>query len=197
MTAARSAREVAILDAALDLVAEVGFDGVSMDAVAARARASKATIYRHWPGKAELVADAMRCRVCTDLVAPSTGSLRGDLLVMLEMMAEGMSGTDGRLMMGLLLAKERDPDLSRLLREQLHDAKRPVWDAICEQAVAVGELTDAAAGADLLGRVLPGLAFVQHILLSLPLDAAWRERTVDTVALPLLASMAPAVAAHA
>ena len=54
------AREQAILDAALELLMEVGYDRLSMDALAERARAGKATIYRHWSGKAQIVAEAVR-----------------------------------------------------------------------------------------------------------------------------------------
>src|ERR1700752_4704934 len=80
-------REQAILDAAIDLVAEIGYDAMSIEAVATRARSSKATIYRRWPGKAELVAEAMRRRsepVLEDL--PDSGSLRGDLLTLVQRM---------------------------------------------------------------------------------------------------------------
>jgi AcrR family transcriptional regulator len=187
-----SERETAILDAALDLVSEVGFDRMSMDAVAARAHASKATIYRHWDGKAQLVVDAMRCRVGVDEEPPATGSLRSDLLATLGLMAEAMTGVDGRLMMGLVLAKERDPELSRLLREQLHDAKRPLWQAICDRAVAAGELTDPEVAVAALEEVAPGMAFLQHAVLGLPLDEQWRIRIVDTVLLPLLGALSPA-----
>ena len=92
------AREQAILDAAIDLVAEIGYDAMSIEAVAARAKSSKATIYRRWPGKAELVAEAMRRRsepVLEDL--PDTGSLRGDLLALVQRMFDSINGVDGGL----------------------------------------------------------------------------------------------------
>jgi len=57
-----ASRDTAILEAALALVGELGYDRVSMDAVAARARASKATIYRRWSSKGALVSAAVRCR---------------------------------------------------------------------------------------------------------------------------------------
>ena len=80
-----AARRQAILDAALALLMEVGYDRLSMDALAERARAGKATIYRHWSGKAEVVVEAIRCRKCDDFPAPAdTGSLRGDLLASLN-----------------------------------------------------------------------------------------------------------------
>jgi len=56
-----SSRDVAIREAALDLLSEIGYDRLTMDAVAARAHASKATIYRRWQGKAALVVDALNC----------------------------------------------------------------------------------------------------------------------------------------
>jgi len=98
-------REQAILDAAIDLLAEVGYEGMSIEAVAVRAKSSKATIYRRWPGKAELVADAMRRRsepILEDL--PDTGSLRSDLLALALRMFDGMKGVDGGLMCGLAVA---------------------------------------------------------------------------------------------
>ena len=66
-----AARRQAILDAAIALLMEVGYDRMSMDALAERARASKATIYRHWAGKAEVVVEAVRCRKCDDFAAPA------------------------------------------------------------------------------------------------------------------------------
>src|SRR5580698_2904876 len=78
------AREQAILDAALELLMEVGYDRLSIDALAERARAGKATIYRHWSGKAQIVAEAVRCRAEETMeVVPDTGPLRGDLLELL------------------------------------------------------------------------------------------------------------------
>ena len=72
------AREQAILDAALELLMEVGYDRLSMDALAERAHAGKATIYRHWSGKAQVVAAAVRCMKgpAASQPFPSTGSLR-------------------------------------------------------------------------------------------------------------------------
>ena len=76
-------REDEILDACVDLLAEVGYDRLTMDAVAARAKARKATLYRRWASKAELVIEAsFRAKRRTS--DPDTGSLRGDLLALLR-----------------------------------------------------------------------------------------------------------------
>ena len=84
-------RDAAICDATLALLAEVGYDRMSMDAVAARAKASKATIYRRWPGKQELVLDAVRSRAPGMAVPEDTGSLRGDLLATYRSAAHGVA----------------------------------------------------------------------------------------------------------
>src|SRR3954465_4956485 len=77
-------RREAILAAAIALVGEVGYDRVTVDALAARAGVSKPTIYRRWPGgKPEIVVEAIRAKRSEGGELPDTGSLRGDLLAML------------------------------------------------------------------------------------------------------------------
>ena len=90
------ARELAILTAAAALVTEIGYERVTLDAIAARAHASKATMYRKWPGKAELIADALRRRADGGVTEPAdTGSLRGDLLLTVSAIAATFSAGDG------------------------------------------------------------------------------------------------------
>src|SRR3954470_4023103 len=77
-------RRQAILDAATHLLTEVGYDRMTVDALAARAGVSKPTIYRRWPGgKPEIVADAIRSKRAEAGELPDTGSLRGDLMALL------------------------------------------------------------------------------------------------------------------
>jgi len=66
-------RRHAILEAALELIVEVGYERMSMDALAERAHASKATIYRHWDGKAAIVAEAVQKRQCESLAMSTPG----------------------------------------------------------------------------------------------------------------------------
>ncbi|MEA2227104.1 MAG: hypothetical protein QOF04_734, partial [Solirubrobacteraceae bacterium] len=87
------ARDARILDAALALVAQVGYDRMTVDAIAERAGVSKPTIYRRWNGKSEVVADAIRHRK-DEAVAADTGSLRGDLLAVVHAQAETISGDE-------------------------------------------------------------------------------------------------------
>src|SRR5215467_9323345 len=82
LAATRTDRHEAICDAVFELLSEVGYDRMSMDAVAARARASKATIYRAWPNKPDLVCEALAHRLGGTPEPPATGSLRGDLIAL-------------------------------------------------------------------------------------------------------------------
>src|SRR5882757_10331404 len=83
-----SPREAELLEVTLRLLQQEGYDGLTLDAVAATARASKATVYRRWPTKAELVLAAFIEGVRQVAVAPETGTLRGDLLRVGEIVCE-------------------------------------------------------------------------------------------------------------
>jgi AcrR family transcriptional regulator len=179
-------REQAILDAALDLVMEVGYDGLSMDALAERARASKATIYRHWSGKAEVVAAAVRCRSQSMAEeAPDTGSLRGDLLSLLTRSCETLSSSEGALMAAVLWAMRSDPELAALVRAQMVEGKRDVVEAAVARAVERGECppgTDPSVA----GEVMPAMVLSRMLVTGEPLDEAFCTHLVDDVLLPLL-----------
>jgi AcrR family transcriptional regulator len=146
---------------ALDLLAEIGYDRLTIDAVAARAHASKTTIYRRWPGKAELVVDALNCLKGTTVV-PDTGSLRGDL----ESIARGWTGTDNQfdaqLMTGLITALVRDDELRQVFRERLIDPRQAILKTVFEHAIARGEVP-ADRNLDLLPALFPAL-MLQHVL---------------------------------
>ncbi|HEX3946272.1 MAG TPA: TetR/AcrR family transcriptional regulator [Acidimicrobiales bacterium] len=180
------AREQAILDAALELVVEVGYDKLSMDALAERAHASKATIYRHWSGKAEVVAAAVRCRAEESMeFTPDTGSLRGDLISLLDHSCETLAAEDGALMAAVLWAMRTDPVLAGLMRAQMVDGKRDVVRGVVERAVARGECpgeVDPAAA----GEVMPAMVLSRLLVTGEPLDRAFSVHLVDDVMLPLL-----------
>nr|MDT0665880.1 helix-turn-helix domain-containing protein [Micromonospora sp. DSM 115978] len=76
----------------VDLLAEHGFAALTMDLVAARARAGKATLYRRWSGKLDLVADAVAQLGAAPATDPDTGSLRGDVLAQLRELARSLTG---------------------------------------------------------------------------------------------------------
>ncbi len=178
-----ASRDAALRDAALELLAEIGYDRMSIDAVAARAKASKMTIYRRWSGKAELVADAISCLHKPGEV-PDTGSLRGDL----EAMASGSDSPgirfDAQLVLGLVTALARDPELRQVVREQLLGRDAIQVRQVFERAVARGEIPQGR-NLDLLISVFPALV-IHHLLIhgELP-DASFTAQVMNDLILPL------------
>lgn len=180
------ARESAICAAALELLAEVGYDQMSMDAVAARARASKATIYRRWPGKRELVVHAIRCRGPQPVELPDTGSLRGDIIATLRMVHDGIGAQDVALLAGVLRAMREAPEIADSLRKQVIEDKREVGRTIVRRAVERGEL-GPAADPGLFHEVAPALMFFRVLVTGEPVDDDFLAHAADDVLIPLLA----------
>lgn len=182
------AREQAILDAALELVMEVGYDRLSMDALAERAHASKATIYRRWTGKAQVVAEAIRRRKSGPHAVADTGSLRQDLLETIGGMCVSLGG-DEALVAGVMSAMRTDPELAGLMRSHVLDGDSPM-DVVVARAVARGELPPGASGA-LVDEVAPAVVMLRLVFRGEPLDEAFLVHLVDEVVLPLLRQPPP------
>lgn len=177
-------REFEILQATYSLLSEVGYEGLRFDAVAARAKASKATLYRHWPGKAQLVADAVRvCKVSGHDV-PDTGTLRGDLVAFLRLMASSMTDEDGPLFAGIVMAMHNDPEFAAEMRE-LQQTKRSTAALIHARAIGRGEL-DAGSDGLLIDEIAPAMMFMHRFALGEPLDGPFIDHLVDDVLMPLL-----------
>ena len=131
--------EPAILDAAIDLVAEVGFGGLTVDAVAARAGVGKATIYRRWSSKGDLLLAAMEA-AHEEMQEPDTGSLRGDLIAVWEHLADHVfESAAGRAMPALVAEAETNAELADLLHRFVHD-RRTKTRTIFDRALQRGEV---------------------------------------------------------
>ena len=130
------AREV--LEATLRLLGEVGYDKLTLDEVAARAHAGKATLYRRWSSKADLVADAMGA-LHGEEPQPDTGNLHDDLHALVEL-RRSVSDGQVRLMCSVSTAMSTDPDLARALRARFFEPKRVMLRRILEAARARGEV---------------------------------------------------------
>jgi AcrR family transcriptional regulator len=180
-----SGRDVAICDATLALLLEVGYDRMSMDAVAARAHASKATIYRRWPGKQELVLDAVKARGVGLMVAEDTGSLRGDLLATYRSAVHSSAADDADLIAGVLRAMRTAPELADCVRSQVIESKCDVSRVIVARAVARGELP-AETDPLILHEVASALWFHRVLVVGGPVDDAFIVHVVDDVLMPLL-----------
>jgi AcrR family transcriptional regulator len=180
-----SGRDAAICDATLALLLEVGYDRMSMDAVAARAHASKATIYRRWPGKQELVLDAVRARGVGLTVAEDTGSLRGDLVATYRSAIHGSAADDADLIAGVLRAMRTAPELADCVRSQVIESKCDVSRVIVARAIARGELP-AETDPLILHEVASALWFHRVLVVGGPVDDVFIAHVVDDVLMPLL-----------
>jgi len=178
-----ASRDVVLRAAALELLTEIGYDRLTIEAVASRARASKTTIYRRWTGKAELVVDALNGLRATAPV-PDTGSLRGDLEAIARSAASTDNRFDAQLTIGLITALARDAELRLAFRERLIDPHRALLKQVFERAVGRGEIP-ADRNLDLLVSLFPALV-IQHLLIfgEFP-EAQFVEQVVHDVILPL------------
>ena len=179
------ARSQAILDATIELLAEVGYDRMTMDTVALRARASKATIYRHWPDKTALVLEALRRRGALVPELADTGSLRGDLELYVRESVAATAGIDGRLVVGLLAVASRDPELASVLAQQLHEEQLPGIAALVDRARERGEVRRDVDPL-VISEALPGTLIIHLLVLGLPGDETFIGRLVDDVLIPVL-----------
>src|SRR4051794_25898813 len=139
-------RDGAIRGAILRVLAESGYAGLTMDAVASAAGVGKATIYRRWRTKSDLVADAVAELSSMSIEAPDTGSLEGDLRVLLRWLVAAVNGPLGAAPLPLLSALPHEP----ALRKAFDSGPMGVWTAafhtVWDRAEARGELLGPIAG---------------------------------------------------
>lgn len=168
----------AILEAALEEYAERGFDGLSVDAVAARAGVSKATIYRRYPSKLELVITAAYVVADEDSPKPDTGTLRGDLVVALRNLCRKMNDTVlGRTIRTVIGDSTRNAELNEMHQEFVRSRRRGTVDLL-QRAMARGELrpdTDLEVATDMVG----GPLFYRHVVSGMPIDDDYVDHVVD------------------
>jgi AcrR family transcriptional regulator len=178
-----ASRDVAICQATLDLLAEIGYDNLTMDAVAARAHASKATIYRRWPGKAALVVDALH-RSKGSKAEPDTGSLAGDLEAISEGFCSPENSFNAKIMLGLITALAHDAEIREVFRERMIEPRMNAMRTLFERAVERGEVA-RECNLDLLVSLFPAL-LIQQVLITgeLP-DADFARQVRRDVILPL------------
>ncbi|MEW2284810.1 TetR/AcrR family transcriptional regulator [Streptomyces sp. NPDC047841] len=148
-------REAELYEAVLDLLREVGYDALTMDAVAARTRSSKATLYRQWGGKAELVAKAVRHSKPGRAGDVDTGSLRGDLHALTLRADDCEMEQSSALMRGLAMAVHGNPDLLTAFREHLVEPEMAEFRRVLQRAIDRGEVR-----AD-----NPALGFMMHMMI--------------------------------
>jgi AcrR family transcriptional regulator len=163
----------AILDATLELLLEEGFTSMSIEAVATRAGVGKATIYRRWPSKAELVVEAVASMKEQELVDSDSGSVREDLLELArqvfgpkepsEVGEPRDSGEVTELMLRLASARARHPELQDAFLRHIIEPRRQIVANVLRRGVERGEIR-ADIDLELAIDVLMGFVSYRHML---------------------------------
>lgn len=180
-----ASRDQALREAALAVLADVGYRALTMDAVAARARAGKATIYRRWDSKLDLVIDSCNQLVSEHIPQPNTGSLAGDLREFLLAFATFLSGPAGKAAQALVGEIPHEPELADAFRTSFLRSQRDVLRAVLDRAQARGEVSADAPKS--MAVELAGAALTYRLMLTGdPLDAAFVDVLVDQVLVPIL-----------
>lgn len=171
----------AILEAALRLVAETGYEAVSMDAVAAEAGVGKATIYRRWAGKEELILDAL-AGIVERITVPDTGNVRSDLLAAMRDAVAAYEGPahPARVFPGLVSEMSRSPRLAGAVRGGFLAARREAVREVLRRGVARGELR-ADLDEDLALDFLAGPLYYRALVFGAAIDESLTVRVVDTL----------------
>jgi TetR/AcrR family transcriptional regulator, regulator of autoinduction and epiphytic fitness len=166
-----------ILGAVLDELGEVGYGALTIEAVAARAGVGKSTIYRHWPGKLELVEDAFRT-LKAPVAVPDQGSLRERVVAVIEQVACLVAeSTYSTCMPALIDAAERDPKV-RDFHSRFSAERRAALVGLLRDAVQTGELP-ATTDPELLADALVGPILLRRLMLAQPVGPEIAAALVD------------------
>jgi AcrR family transcriptional regulator len=177
-------REDEILDATIQLLASTGYERLTMDAVAAAAKASKATLYRRWTTKSELVIDAIeRAKSAPCVPELDTGSLRGDLIAASCHEGGMIDPAAVSVLAGIIPALHHDREFADAFHERFLKPKLVTTRAIYERAKARGEIADDVDIA-FLETVLPAMALYRAFMLRTPVDDDVVARIIDELVIP-------------
>ncbi|HEX4444902.1 MAG TPA: TetR/AcrR family transcriptional regulator [Galbitalea sp.] len=187
-------RDDDILNAALDILAEVGYDGMTIDMVAARARAGKATLYRRWPSKTELVIDAVACMKNKDIdfdALPDTGTLRGDFIAMMKAPTIKDGAQKMRVMAGLVSLIARNPELAETARASVIAPRAEINRRFLQRAIDRGEIR-ADIDIPFISSISPSMVTYRTMMMGVPVDREYLMQILDKVVLPSVGLVAPA-----
>jgi AcrR family transcriptional regulator len=186
-------RDAAILAAALDGLAELGYDRLSMDEIAARAHAGKGALYRRWPSKARLIVDALLTwrNARGPVVVPDTGSLSGDIEAIIASVPDFDAPAERQLavFLGLVTAASRDPELRVAITEDFLARPRRAIREVLDRAVAREEI-GPEIDLELVSEILLGLNLLRIVNGELP-DRNHVRRVMSGIIYPLVTRPLP------
>jgi AcrR family transcriptional regulator len=176
----------AIHAATLTELTEVGYLDLSIDSVAKRARTSKASIYRRWPARADLVADVIRHAIDHDEgMTPDTGDVRTDLFLVLRAAADRLAGPFGEAARGLITETLADPTATQAARERLADERNRLITTVLERAVMRRQAGPQAMTPQLIS-LAPALLSHHYLLRGGPIGDETINEILDHIVMPLI-----------
>jgi AcrR family transcriptional regulator len=176
-------REMELLLATQELLAEVGYDLLTVDKVASRCGAGKSTIYRRWSSKQDLVADAVAL-IHNETPIPDSGDLRTDLILLASAWHNASRRRDAAVA-GLLTAMRRDARLRNIVACKIGEPRHAAFKVVVQQAIVRGEVAPDV-DIELLSKVLPAMTFHHVTVHAKAVQRPWIEQIVDRVLLPAL-----------
>jgi len=179
-------RDAEILDAALEVLAETGYDGMTIDMVAARAKAGKATVYRRWASKGELVIEAVACMKQNDISAeklPDTGTLRGDLVAMVKPRTIEDAQQKLRVMAGVMSLLGQSPELAEAAREAIVEPRMAVNRMFLRRAIDRGEISPDV-DIERISAISQSMGAFRMLMEQKPVDREFVISVIDGIVLP-------------
>ena len=180
----------AVFEATLAELAEVGYAALTMEGVAERAHTGKASLYRRWPSRAELVVAAIKDVSPGEQDLPDTGDFRQDLLTLLRTAAGHLAGPFGEAVRGLLAETLSDPERTRAARENLTGARGHVVLRLLRRAADRGQVRPEAV-TPRVASVAPALMAHHFLSQGAPVPDRVILEIVDEVVLPLTRPTGP------
>jgi AcrR family transcriptional regulator len=179
----------AIHRATLELLAEVGYEGLSIAQVARLAGTAATSVYRRFPGKQELVISTLRSEmrgISRDV--PEHESLRQDLVEHVSSIVDLFTPERARILAGLLLPMRSDPALAEVFRQEVTAIRAGNWQRIFDRAIARGEVTPDHPAIAFLEEIPPSVIFHRLVVLQLPVGPEFVSELVDYFLLAVLTS---------
>ena len=177
--------ETAILDATLDLLAEHGLGALTMEGVAAAAHTGKASVYRRWRSKEDLLVDAMNHALPQLGDLPDTGSVREDLLALLRLMLESVNARTGCVIQAFMFDNSVDKGLVEQVKKRAMEPRQRMLVQALARGRDRGEVRPDAVN-QRTAEVGPALIVHQYLMHGPPVPDAFVVQLVDEVLLPLL-----------
>lgn len=192
-TGARSDRiHQSIQEATARLLDEGGYAATTVDAIAARSGASKATVYKHWPSRTAVAAEAFGAVMAQDLPLPDTGSIVGDLTEQMVRVSAFYASSRGEVFGQLLAACVEDAAGAAYFRQYFLDGRRAAISELWQRGVTRGEVHSDIAIDDVIDLLFGPLIF-RRMTSHCPLTAEHARRLAEVALRGLLPPISPAV----